>query len=227
MSGVKRNYDASRRREMARVSRARILDAARERFLRDGYVPTTIAMIAKDADVAVQTVTKHFANKPGLLKALFEVALVGDDESIPLAAREWITAIHDEPDARAKLRMYGQALGMMVPRTAPIQLLAREAASDPGVARVWERIRSGRLTGLTDLANNLADGHHLRDGVTVEDARDVLWTYSSPEVYELLVLQRGWSLDRYATFITTGAAAALLPGTPTTSPTENRGDNWD
>lgn len=211
MGTVKRNYNASRRKELARQSRARILDAARERFLRDGYVATTIAHIAADADVAVQTVTKHFANKPGLVKALFEVALVGDDEGVPLAAREWITAILDEADPRRKLHMYGQALGFMVPRTAPIQLLAREASGDPAVAEVWKQIRFGRLMGLTDLANNLDAGRHLRDGVSVEQARDVLWAYSSPEIYELLVLERGWTLERYSAFIETGAVAALIP----------------
>ena len=214
MGSVKRNYDASRRQALARQSRARILDAARTLFLRDGYVATTIAQIAADADVAVQTVTKHFANKPGLVKALFEVALVGDDEGVPLAAREWITAILDEPDARQKLRMYAHALGFMVPRTAPIQLLAREASGDAGVAEVWRQIRFGRLMGLTDLANNLDAGHHLRNGVTIEHARDVLWTYSSPEIYELLVLARGWTLDQYSAFIETGAIAALLATRP-------------
>jgi AcrR family transcriptional regulator len=211
MGSVKRNYDASRRQVLARQSRALILDAARVRFLRDGYVATTVAQIAADADVAVQTVTKHFANKPGLVKALFEVALVGDDADVPLAAREWITAILNEPDPRQKLHMYARALGFMVPRTAPVQLLAREASGDPAIAEVWNQIRFGRLMGLTDLANNLNAGRHLRDGVSVENARDVLWTYSSPEIYELLVLERGWTLDRYSAFIEMGAIAALIP----------------
>ena len=215
MSAVKRNYDASRRQELARQGRARILDAARRRFLRDGYASTTVAQIAADADVAVQTVAKHFANKPGLVKALFEVALVGDDEPVPLAAREWITAIHDEPDPRRKVQMYAGALAVMVPRTAPIQLLAREASGDPGIAEVWDHINVGRLMGITDFAVNLADGGYLAEGVTMERARDVLWAYSSPEIYELLVMKRGWSVDEYAAFIESGSVASLLPPTGT------------
>ena len=208
--GVKRPYDASRRQALARQSRARVLDVARGRFLAAGYSATTLAEIAGDADVSVQSINKTFGNKAGLLRALFDVAIVGDDEAVPLAQRNWITAIHDEPDARRKLHMYATVLAGMLPRTAPIQLLIREAATDPAIDQVWKGIRTGRLMGMTDLATNLRDGGHLREGVTLERARDVLWTYSSPELYELLVLNRGWTSDAYATFIETGAAGLLL-----------------
>lgn len=212
---VKRKYDASGRRELANRTRQRILDSARERFLRDGYAATTVAAIAADAGVAPQTVTKQFANKPGLVRALFEVALVGDDAGVPLEARSGIVAMHDEADPRAKLRMYADTLAAMLPRTAPIQLLLRETSGDPDLAEVWARIRTGRLAGMSNLARNLASGGHLRDGVSVTEARDILWTYSSPDLYELLVVQRRWSLKRYADFLVDAVTAALLtPGTP-------------
>jgi AcrR family transcriptional regulator len=207
---VKRSYDASRRRALARQSRARVLDAARTQFLTSGYRATTLARIAAEADVSVQSINKSFGNKAGLLRALFDVAIVGDDEPVPLAKRDWITAIHDEPDAREKLRMYATVLAEMLPRTAPIQLLIRQASDDPAIAEVWQGIRFGRLMGMTDLATNLAQGGHLRDGVTTDAARDILWAYSSPELYELLVIERGWPTDDYAAFIETGTAAGLL-----------------
>src|SRR5690349_4269856 len=144
---VKRTYDASRRREQARRQRARVLDVARERFLADGYAATTIGAIAHDADVSVETVYKAFRNKPGLVKALFDVAIAGDDEPVPIQRRDWIAAIDAEPDARTKLRMYADHLVRDVPRTAPIQLLVRDAAvTDPGVATVWEQMNAERLT---------------------------------------------------------------------------------
>src|SRR5579864_5126807 len=130
MSPVKRNYDSSRRKEQARESRRRVLDAARTRLLRDGYAATTIAQIAADADVSPKTVTKQFANKPGLVKALFDIALVGDDDAGSLEERDQIVAIHAEPDARRKLERYAEALAAMLPRTAPIQLLMRQTGSD-------------------------------------------------------------------------------------------------
>ena len=212
MPPVKRNYDASRRQAQARDTRRRVLEVARARFLLDGYAATTVARIAADADVAPQTITKHFGNKPGLVRALFDVALVGDDDRAPLATRDWIIAIHQEPDARRKLRLYADTLVAMLPRTAPIQLLLREASAgtDAAIATVWAQIQAGRLMGMTDLARNLADGGHLRDDVSVDDARDVLWACSSPELYELFVLRRSWTPERYAGFLTSTTTAALL-----------------
>lgn len=216
----KRAYDASRRRELAAQSRARVLDAARRHFTEHGYAATTIAAIAADADVSVQSITKNFGNKPGLVRALFDTALVGDDDATPLADRSWITAIHAEPDPRTKLLMFADTLADILPRTAPIQLLIREAAADPGLDAVWQQIKFGRLMGMTDLADNLAAGGHLRAGITVEYARDILWTYSAPEIYELLVIERGHSTQDYADFIASGAIAALLPAPSASRPTK-------
>jgi len=207
---VKRSYDSSRRQEAARLSRVRILDAARRRFLRDGYAATTVAEIAADADVAPQTVAKQFGNKPGIVKALFDVALTGDHDDAPLETRSWIVAIHEQPDPNAKLRMFGEALAAMLPRTAPIQLLLRQASGDRELSEVWDQIRAGRLAGMTNLAANLAAGGHLREDVSVEQARDILWTYSSPDLYELLVINRGWSLEGYAAFLADATTSALL-----------------
>src|SRR5258705_250014 len=60
-------------------------------------------------------------------------------------------------------------------------------------------------------ARTLADRGDLKSGVTLEDAADILWTYSSPELYELLVTRCGWNLTRYGRFLADSIAAALLP----------------
>ena len=160
--------------------------------------------------------TKHFANKPGLVKALFDVALVGDDDHSPLSERPWIIAIHEEPDPSAKLRMIAETLTAMLPRTAPIQLLMR-ASGDVELVAVWDQIRAGRLEGMANVARNLAAGHHLHAGLSVDDARDILWTYSSPDLYELLVMNRNWSTERYAAFLADALSDALLPPPSTRS----------
>ena len=59
-------------------------------------------------------------------------------------------------------------------------------------------------------ARHLHAGGHTRAGVSLSQAADVLWTYSSPELYELLVLKRKWPLSRYGTFVGESIAAALL-----------------
>ena len=210
MPDVKRAYDASGRREQASAARSRVLRVARTRFLRDGYAATTVAAIANEAGVSPKTVAKQFGNKPGLLRALFDVALVGDDEPGGLEERADIMAIHAEPDAQAKLALFAHTLAEMLPRTAPVQLLLLETVSDPDLARVWTAIKAGRREGMLNLARNLADGGHLRDGLTTGQAADVLWAYSSPQLYELLVLERGWTPTQYSDFISRTLVAFLL-----------------
>ncbi len=207
----RRPYDASRRRAHAAQKRAAILDAARRLFLADGYASTTMAAIASEADVSVETIYKVFGNKAGLLRALFNVAVGGEDESIPKRDREVVDRMWAEPDPEQKLRLYGEIIGRGAARVQPVQLMAREAAaSDPAAAEVYERIRNDRLGRMVAFAEFLRDSGALRAGVTVDEARDVLWTYNSAEIWELLVVKRGWKPARYGRWIGDALVAALL-----------------
>jgi len=209
---VKRPYDATYRRAQAELTRTRVLTAAHDRFMRDGYAATTVAEIATDAQVSVPTVYKTFTNQAGLVKALFDTAVVGDNDDTPLAARAPIAAVLAEPDPHRKIDMFAAMCAQIVPRAAPIQLLARQAsASDTDLAAVYQQIQHERLTGLAGFAAHLHQQRHLADGVTTNQARDILWTYNSPELYELLVLHRRWNLNRYRTHIATAVTATLLP----------------
>ena len=206
-----RRYDASRRQEQARANRQAVLDAARELFLAHGYAGTTIAGVAGEAGVSVETVYKAFGNKPGLVKAVFDVSIVGDDEPVPMLEREFVQRNMAEPDPRRKLLDYGGHLADTAPRVGPVQLVVKEAAAtDPGAAAVWEQLQQERLTGMTAFATHLHEGGHLREGVTMEEARDVLWAHNSVELWELLVRLRGWSNERYARWVGQQLVAALL-----------------
>jgi AcrR family transcriptional regulator len=204
-----RKYDSSRRQEQARANRAAILESARRRFLEQGYAATTVGEVAGDAGVSVETVYKSFANKAGLLKAVFDVSVAGDDEPVPMAERGVIAQIIAEPDASRKLVLYADHLVESMPRVAPVQLLARAAAAvDADAAGVWEQIRAELLHGMTLFAQDLERTGALR--VSVDDARDVLWTYVSPELYDLLVLARGWTVERYGAFMAAALVNALV-----------------
>ncbi|MGI8521434.1 MAG: TetR/AcrR family transcriptional regulator [Actinomycetota bacterium] len=189
-----------------------MLDAAQDLFLERGYVETTMPTVADAATVSVETIYKAFANKAGLIKAVFDVAIVGDDEPIPMLERDLVQRIRVEPDPRGKLRVYGEHLAGAGPRTSALQLLVRGAAvSDREAARMWDRMLAERLTGMTLFARELHDEGHLRQDISFEEARDVLWTYNSVELYDLLVLQRGWTDQRYGRFVLDALIAALLP----------------
>jgi AcrR family transcriptional regulator len=206
-----RPYDSTRRQEQARQTRAAILDAAGTLFRERGYARTTVAAVAEAADVSVETVYKAFGNKAQLLKGVFDVAIVSDHAPVPVLQRDLVQRIEAAPDPRRKFEMYGDHLAQAGPRAGPVQLLVRAAgAGDPEVAAVWDQMSSERLYGMTEFARHLYDGGYLRAGVTLEEARDVLWTYNSVELYDLLVVQRGWTPERYGAWVARALASALL-----------------
>jgi AcrR family transcriptional regulator len=209
---ARRRYDSRRRKQQASLTRRAILGAARSLFLGRGYAATTIAAVAGAAGVSVETIYKTFGNKAGLVKGVFDVAIVGDDEPIPMLQREMVARIRAESDPRQKLLMYGEHLAEAGPRAGALQLLIRSAAaSDPDAAAVWEQMVTERLVGMTEFARHLHGGGYVRSGVSFDEARDVLWTYNSVELYDLLVLQRGWEPKRYGRWIADALIAALLP----------------
>ncbi len=203
-------YDASSRQEQARATRRHVLATATRMFLDRGYSGTTVPAVARAAGVSPQNVYKAFGNKPGLLKAVFDVAMAGDDEPLAIMQREALTRVREEPDPSEKLRLYGRFIADTAPRHTPIQLLARAAAAtDPEAAAIWDQLCAERLHGMALFARGLAE--HLRDDVTVDDARDLLWTHNSPELYDLLVNARGWSPERFGQWLSASLIDALLP----------------
>jgi AcrR family transcriptional regulator len=206
-----RAYTSTRRREQARASRAAMLDAARELFLRHRFAATSLPMVAQAAGVSVQYVYKVFGNKAGLVKALFDVAIAGDDEPIALRERASIAAVRSEPDPARKLELYARHIATVGPRIMPILLVVRDAASgDTAASDLWTQLQDERLAGMTQFAAELHAGGHLRAGVSRSEARDVLWAHNSLELWDLLVTQRGWSPRRYGKWLAHQLTAALL-----------------
>jgi AcrR family transcriptional regulator len=206
---VKRPYDAGRRRARAEEARRRVLDAARRLFLERGYAATTVAAVAADAGVSVESVYKAFGSKARLVLALFHDAVAGHGpESAELRADRLSAG---ESDPRRRLRGFGDLVAEVTPRVAPLMLLIRAAAqADAELRDVWEQMLSERLARMAGHARALAEGGHLRPGVTVEEARDVLWLYNAPEVYELMVIRRQWSPRRFGDWVGEAYVAALL-----------------
>lgn len=189
-----------------------MLDAAIELLVEHGYAETTLASVAKRAGVAAPTVYKAFGNKPGLVKAAFDYATAGDTDPIPILQRRRANRILSEPNPVRKLEIYTDGLLETLTRSARLQLTARTAGEvDPEMRDVWEHMTSRRHIGMGVLATNLSEGGHLRHGVTKKEAQDVLWAYTSPELYQLLVLTRGWSGRRYRNWVLRALVDALLP----------------
>ena len=201
MESVKRRrYDASRRRDQARRTREAIIAAARRRFLDDGYSATTIASIAADAASSADTIYKSFGGKAGLLRAVCEDALAGPG-AVP--AEERSDAMQAaESDPRRMLRGLGTLTAEVAPRIAPLLLLLATAAeTDPALRALRADLDAERLTRMTKVARTLAGKTTLRPGVSRQEAAEIMWAYSSPELYRLLVVGRGWSAGRYGEFV--------------------------
>ena len=204
-----RAYDARGRQAQAQRNRDAILDAARAGFLSHGYAATTMASIADAAGLSVDTVHKAFGGKAGLVRAIYERSLSGDG---PIAAPRRSDDMQSaEPDPYTIVRGWGTLSTEVAPLVAPIHLLIRDAAAtDPEMAALLHDSDRQRRERMRDNARTLADRGYLKSDVTLEDATDVMWTYSSPELYELLVVRCGWDLIRYGRFIGDSLAAALL-----------------
>jgi len=205
----RRRYDASRRREQARLTRESIIAAARSRFLHDGYAATTIASIAADAGASADTIYKSFGGKAGLLRAMCQDALDGPG---PVPAEQRSDAMQaDQSDPSRMLRGLGTLTAEVAPRIAPLLLLlARAAETDTEVAQLRAGLDVARLARMTQVAEILASKARLRPGLSVQEAAEIMWTYSSPELYGLLVVSRGWSPDRYGEFVGESLVDALL-----------------
>jgi AcrR family transcriptional regulator len=205
-----RPYNSDRRRAQAARTRQDVVDAARRLFLADGYGGTTVSSIAEAAGVSVETIYKAFGGKAGLVRAMVAKGLEGAG---PVPAEQRSDEMQAaERDPRTVIRNWTRLGTEVAPRTAPVVLLIRSAAgSDPEMADLLAEVDELRLRRMEANARTLHERGDLRPGITLEQARDVLWTISSPELYELLVLRRGWSVDRFAAFQAEQMIAALLP----------------
>jgi len=205
---VKRSYDARSRQAQAERTRELLLDAARGLLLTDGYAATTMARVARACDVSVESVYKRFGGKPGLVRAVVDKALAGEGRTPAEQRSDALSAT----DPELLLRGWAQLTAEVAPRVAPILLLVRAAAShDQELFELAGELDQTRRRRMTDNAGRLAAAGQLRPGLTVEHAADVLWAYSSPELYDLLVLRSSWELPRYARFVEDGLRAHLLP----------------
>lgn len=203
-----RTYDATRRQDLARQRQRVVLDAAQGLFFEHGYNATTVAGIAAAAGVSPETVYKAFGGKPGLVRELQARALLGAG---PVPAELRSDRLHDLADPHEVVRGWARLAREVAPRVVPVLLLVRAAAQvDATMRELSEELDADRRRRMRANARFLAGSGHLRSGISHAMATDVLFAVSSPEMYDLLVLRGRWSLRRYARFVESTIAGALL-----------------
>jgi AcrR family transcriptional regulator len=197
---VKRRYTSTRRDEQARETRLRIIHAARELFVTKGYGRTTLVEIAREAAVAVETVYAAFGNKATLLRQAWDVDFRGDEEDVPLFDRAEMQAILDEPDLAIRIRRHATFVTATNRRTGPLTAaLEGAAASEPAAAEMLVEFGARRLDRATRYAKAAAATGRL--AVNEAECRDVLFATMDGALWRRLVVERGWSDERYADWL--------------------------
>jgi AcrR family transcriptional regulator len=212
---TRRRYESPRRQEQAAQTRRDLVAGAGTLFRHRGYAGTSIPSIASEVGVAVETIYRAFGSKAGLFKAVVEAAVAGGTEraDTPVEQRPAIKALIEEPDPRRQIAMYAATQPGIHRRSGPLlRALRGAAATDPELAQLWDQLEAARLVGQGRFTGMLAERGVLRPGLAVEEARDVTWTLCSLAVHDLLVIDRGWSGERYQAWLTEGLTRELLGG---------------
>lgn len=205
---ARRPYDSSGRQATARHNRAAVLRACRQLLLAEGYQATTMRAVAARAGVSPETVYKTYGNKPGLMKALWDTTLAGDDEPAPMSERPALQQVWAEKDARSKLRQYAAFVHGVHTRTAPLYSLLSEAG--PEVAQILAATEQERLTGVTAFIGHLAQQGMLRADADPAREADTFWVLTGPHVFTQLISGRQWDADAYQQWLSSALASVLL-----------------
>ena len=209
---VKGRSEAGRRRESrALETRRRIAEAGLRLFLENGYVATTVQAIAEAATVAPATVYQAFGTKHAVLAAALDLTVAGDEATLAVIDQDWVDQVRREKNPDRQLRLVAEGTSRIAARTAPIKEVMRDAAATEEAAR--ELIRQdheGRHRTQAALVDLLIENRRLRPGMDRRRAVDTYFAIVNSTTYELLVLQRGWTLSEWQAWITDVIARELF-----------------
>ncbi|MDX3071083.1 TetR/AcrR family transcriptional regulator [Streptomyces sp. NPDC088354] len=202
-----------KRAERSRRTREKIVAAARELFVAQGYGATSLQEVADHAGVAVQTVYFVFRNKRALFKDVVDTSIAGDAEPVATMDRPWFRAACAEPTAAGQLRAHVRGVRDILGRVGPIMpLIAAAAATDPQIAAQWGADPDPRYTVQYAAAKALTSKPDIRPDVDVTRAADLLYGLLSPELYLVFVRDRGWSPDTWEEWARAALTAGLCTG---------------
>ena len=207
-----RSYSSPVRAEQARLTERRITDAAHRLFLAQGYGQTTLATVAREAGVSAQTIHNVFGTKPALLKKVHDLALVGDDEPIPMADRPEVQRMMRERDPARLIADWSRFTAAIARRLAPLyEVLIVAADGDPEVALLWAVSEENRTGGARSFTTVLDAIGGLRPDLPIDRATAIAEILMDPMPCRRLVLDAGWTVEEYASYLERMARAAFLP----------------
>jgi AcrR family transcriptional regulator len=207
----RRAYNSPRRQQQAAATRRAILEAAETLFVRDGYPATTMEAIAGESGVSLKTVYLPFSTKSGLLRALWDLRLKGEDGKAPVAQHQWYLEVLNERDPARKLQLNARNSAAVKTRIGGMFGVIRAAATvDADCAALWALIQSDFHANQRTIVESIHRRGGLRRGLGVDRATDVLWTLNHPDVWMLLTGERGWTARAYEKWLAETSSAQLL-----------------
>ena len=208
----RRPYEGAARQARTRRTRTAVVEAAQSLFVERGFAATTIGAISDLSDTPQATVYRLFSSKLGILKAVLDVSVGGDDETVAMADRPQVRALVSDEDPKNQLAGFAALLSEVMARVGPVhRILADAARSDEDAASLLAEIARQRHEGQRRIARSLARSGALRPGLRERDAADIIHALASPEVYGLLVSDRGWRGERYENWLNWILIDQLLP----------------
>ena len=211
----RRTYHSPRRQEQAAATRRSILAAAQRLFEQQGYPATTMEAIAAQAGVSLKTVYVVFTTKSGLLRALWDLLLKGDQDEAAVAERPWYRQVLEEPDPHRQLRLNARNSRVVKERIAGVLKVIRTAAAiDPDAGALWTLIQSDFHANQRAIVESLHARHALRPGLDVRRATDILWTLNHPDTWLLLTDECKWTPEQFQDWFSDTTCAQLLGEPP-------------
>ena len=207
----KRAYHSPLRSEQAAATRERILRAAATLLLSRGYSATKLDLVAAEAGVALPTLTGYFPTKAGLLdEVLRSVARGGAGGERPTLGAQ-LAALFDITDpAELLTAVAALSRGANERGFELFEILRTAAAAEPKLEEQRREGAEARRRDQARIAHHLQHRGVLREDLSEHEATDVLWLYSSADIYRLLVHDSGWSPERYERWLAQTLAEALL-----------------
>jgi len=204
-----RSYYSLVRSKQADETRARIAGAARKLILSRGFEAATVEAIADEAGVAVPTVYAVFGSKRRILAELVDRAAFGP------VFQKLIGEAEHLPDPIARLRLTARIARQIYDgERAESELLRKARVVIPEIAARQDELECGRYEAQARTIENLVKSGQLNPSLTASEARDIQWTFTARDMYRLLVVERGWTADRYQQWLADTLISSLAVPKP-------------
>ncbi|HET8713388.1 MAG TPA: helix-turn-helix domain-containing protein [Gemmatimonadales bacterium] len=209
VKAARRRYHSPLRADQADQTRRRIVESAYRLFAERGYAGTTIAAVAEDARVSPETVYLSLGGKRGLLEHAIELAIIGAEDQATQPDGWWAT-VAQLPSSAERLEKMVEYSCRILARTRPLHAVIRGAADkEEFAAELGRRLLHDRLTAQTERIRTYVAAD-LRPGLSIEQAGQRYCALASPELYNLLTTELGWTPDQHRTWLTDLLTTELL-----------------